>query len=266
MPTSAYALSFGSQAERYDRHRPSYPDAAIDFALASAGTECIVDVGAGTGKLTAGLVGRSRRLIAVEPDDRMRDVLRGRFSDLYKDSATVVSDSVVAVDDSDTAVDVLSGTAEATGLPDNTADAVVAGQAFHWFSRPQTDFEFGRILRPGGVCALIWNVPDANQKWVRELYAAIGDNRPPWTRDFAELDRAVFAETEEFAIDWFYELDGPESVLNLVHTWSHVIATPAGEQGDLDAAVRSLIKRTPELRGKIVRMPMHTTVARQRLL
>jgi SAM-dependent methyltransferase len=244
---SAYALSFGLQAERYDKYRPSYPTGAIDFALPPGDTGCVIDLGAGTGKLTAGLLGRAAKVIAVEPDDRMRAVLRTRFAS------------------ADGTVEVRAGTAEATGLDDGVADAVVAGQAFHWFARPQADFEIARILRPRGVCSLIWNLPDAEVQWVRDLYSAIGDDNPPWSRSHSELDRSLFEQVETSNISWHHVLDGPEALLNLVHTWSFVLTKPAGQQAEIDAAVRSLIKRTSELRGSQIQMPMHTTVTRQLL-
>jgi SAM-dependent methyltransferase len=132
------ALSFGSAAAAYDAGRPSYPATAVQWAL-PPGAERVVDLAAGTGKLSAVLLELGLDVVAVEPDDEMR--------------ALVPAPAV-------------AGTAEAIPLPDSSVDAIVVGQAFHWFDPPAALGEMARVLRPGGTVGLMWNVFDDDVPWV----------------------------------------------------------------------------------------------------
>lgn len=129
--------SFDRAAVEYERARPDYPAAVLDVLPLAAGAD-VLDLGAGTGKLTRVLVGRYRRVIAVEPLDGMRAIL----------------EQVVPSAES------LAGTAESIPLPDSSVDGVFAAQAFHWFANDDAVGEIARVLRPGGVLGLIWNEPD----------------------------------------------------------------------------------------------------------
>jgi SAM-dependent methyltransferase len=130
------ARSFDRAAVEYERARPTYPAAALDVLPLGAGAE-VLDLGAGTGKLTRVLVERYRRVIAVEPLDGMRAIL----------------EEVVPAAES------LAGSAEAIPLTNASVDGVFAGQAFHWFANDEAVAEIARVLRPGGVLCLIWNEP-----------------------------------------------------------------------------------------------------------
>jgi SAM-dependent methyltransferase len=139
---SARARSFGSAAEAYVRGRPSYPEDAVRFVL--PWVPCaVVDVGAGTGKLTEVLVRLGCQVVAVEPDDEMRVRIEG--------------------------AEPRAGVAEALPLADRSADAVVAGQASHWFEITHFLDEALRVLRPGGTVGLLRNVQDDRVEWVAEL-------------------------------------------------------------------------------------------------
>jgi SAM-dependent methyltransferase len=128
----AAAVGFARSAQAYERGRPSYPDAAVDRLVAALlGTE-VIDLAAGTGKLTRALVARGLDVTAVEPVAEMRAAIAPPAR-------------------------VLDGTAEAIPLPDASADAVTVAQAFHWFDGERALAEIHRVLRPGGVLALIWN-------------------------------------------------------------------------------------------------------------
>jgi ubiquinone/menaquinone biosynthesis C-methylase UbiE len=132
------ATSFGPLAAEYDRLRPEYSPAAIDLAVARLGLEPdaeVLDLGAGTGKLTRPLVERFRHVVAVEPDPGMLAVLRR------------TTDVSLAVE----------GPAEAIPLGDDSVDAVFVGQAFHWFEPDRALAEIARVLRPCGGVVLIWN-------------------------------------------------------------------------------------------------------------
>jgi SAM-dependent methyltransferase len=130
---------FSGRAEAYAKYRPSYPDAAVDLLEARCGLRrgaTAVDLGCGTGILSALLLGRGARVFGIEPNREMRTyadlMLRGEFHSE-------------------------SGTAEDTHMPDRYFDLLVSGQAFHWFDPLRTRVEALRILKPGGWAALLWN-------------------------------------------------------------------------------------------------------------
>lgn len=129
---------FEREPDAYERGRPDYPDAVVDFVVETAGLgpgTTVVDLAAGTGKFTRQLVASGATVVAVEPIAAMR----ARLTDALPE------------------VEAREATAEATGLPDAFADAVTVAQAFHWFSNDEAVSEIARVLRPGGVLALVWN-------------------------------------------------------------------------------------------------------------
>ena len=132
------AQAFGGAAELYDRVRPGYPPEAIDWLAQVLDMGMVVDLAAGTGKLTLPLLAVASRVIAVEPSEGMLAVLRR-----------------VAPE-----AEALAGTAESIPLPDSSADAVVVAQAFHWFDHDAALAEIHRVLKPGGALALVWNRRD----------------------------------------------------------------------------------------------------------
>jgi len=144
------AASFARVADAYEQARPGYP---ADAVLWLAGeTPCdVVDLGAGTGKLTRSLAALGHHVVAVEPLGEMLDRLR----------AAVPGVTAVA------------GSAESMPLPDGAADVVACAQAFHWFDQEPALAEIARVLRPGGRLALVWNVRDERVPWVSELSDAM---------------------------------------------------------------------------------------------
>jgi len=144
------AASFARVADAYEQARPGYP---ADAVLWLAGeTPCdVVDLGAGTGKLTRSLAALGHHVVAVEPLGEMLDRLR----------ATVPG------------VTAVMGSAESMPLPDGAADVVACAQAFHWFDQEAALAEIARVLRPGGRIALVWNVRDERVPWVSELSDAM---------------------------------------------------------------------------------------------
>lgn len=255
LPGSSYARSFGSEAARYVAARPGYAGEAIDHALrgirtavaslvgTSSGDRAsrILDLGAGTGKLTASLIGRADEIVAVEPDAEMLAELRHLVP-----QATA-----------------LEGSAERIPLPDQSVDAILVGQAFHWFGRPQADREFARVLRPGGTVGLIWNFPDQSVEWIPKLYLATKREPVPWSAVFDELDQSLFTAAEETWFATVHRLDGPAALSDLVHTWSWVITMPAPERAAIKERLRVLVARYAELQGPTVLMPQRTKVVRQ---
>jgi SAM-dependent methyltransferase len=154
----AAAAGFASAADAYERARPGYPDAAIGWIVERLGLReerVVLDLAAGTGKLTRALVPSGARVIAVEPIDEMREQLFAVLPD----------------------VDAFDGTAERIPLPDGSVDAVTCGQAFHWFRAAEAVREIHRVLRPGGGVALIWNMRDLSdplQARLQEIIAPHG--------------------------------------------------------------------------------------------
>jgi len=134
-------LSFGNAAWEYERGRPGYPREVVDVAELSANAR-VLDLGAGTGRLTRLLVERFADVVAVEPSTEMRTLL------------TTLLPSVTAFE----------GTAEAIPLPDGSVDAVFCAEAFHWFDWPVALTEIARVLRPPAVLVLVFNAGG----WVTE--------------------------------------------------------------------------------------------------
>lgn len=177
------AASFGSVADVYERSRPGYPDEAV--AWLSGTTPCeVVDLGAGTGKLTRSLVALGHRVTAVEPLEEMLAQLRASVPEART----------------------LTGGAEAIPLPDASTDVVTCAQAFHWFNHDRALAEIARVLRPGGRVALVWNMRDESEIWVEGLSDAIvgrtGLDRgavEPIEQSglYGPVERAVFEHVQE---------------------------------------------------------------------
>jgi SAM-dependent methyltransferase len=155
----AAATGFAAAADAYERGRPGYPEPAIAWIVERLGLRPgrdVLDLAAGTGKLTRALVPSGARLIAVEPIDEMREQLFAALPD----------------------VEAFDGTAESIPLPEGSVDAVTCGQAFHWFRVEEALAEIHRVLRPGGALALVWNIRDLAdplQARVQEILAPLGN-------------------------------------------------------------------------------------------
>jgi ubiquinone/menaquinone biosynthesis C-methylase UbiE len=139
-PRDAPPDAFGRTAREYELGRPGWPEELLDRVVAELGLEPaaeVLDLGAGTGKLTRALVPRFARVTAVEPDDAMREVLE-----------EVVPGAAA-----------LAGRGEAIPLPDASVDAVFSAEAFHWFAGDEAVGEMARVLRPHGALVILWNIP-----------------------------------------------------------------------------------------------------------
>lgn len=224
------ASSFGAAAADYDRFRPGYPTAALDRLL-GPDVRRVLDVGAGTGALTRALVARGLDVVAVEPDPGMRAVLGARSP----------------------SVDLRAGRAEALPLPDADVDAVLAGQAWHWVDPELAGPEVARVLRPGGVLCLLWNLRDVSVPWVKALGEAYGSEDAAGQAVPTSLPvgpaAGEFGPMEVVEVAWA-QPQTPEGLVELAATRSNVLVLgPAEREATLDR-VRALTRTDPALAGR----------------
>jgi SAM-dependent methyltransferase len=244
MADHTQALSFGAAAPDYDRFRPRYPEDAMRWALDGLGNEAhVVDLGAGTGILTRGVLALGHRVTPVEPDPGMRTQL-----DLATPGTTA-----------------LAGSAESIPLPDGEADALLVGQAYHWFDRERAHAEIARVLRPEGTFAPIWNVRDDRVDWVAELgrIAHMGDNTADLTESVTDFGPAF--DALELGLFEHHTTLTPDEVLGVVRTRSYYLTADPARQAAVDREVQDLFTNHPDLAGReTVELPYRTLVFRAR--
>jgi SAM-dependent methyltransferase len=215
------SLSFGSAAAAYERGRPSYPPEAIDWLL-PPGAQTVLDLGAGTGKLTTRLVERGLDVVAVDPLAEMLEVLSAALPD----------------------TPALLGTAEEIPLADNSVDAVLVAQAWHWVDPERAIPEVARVLRPGGRLGLVWNTRDERLGWVKDLGRIIGHERDPFNHEVSLP--APFADIERHHVEWTNYLT-PQALIDLVASRSYCITSPDEVRTRTLGQVRKLLATHPAL-------------------
>ncbi len=219
------AGAFARVADEYDRGRPGYPHAAIDWLLGSDALE-VLDLGAGTGKLTAALLAAGHRVTAVEPLAQMREILAAALPRAH----------------------VLAGTAEALPLASASVDAVTVGAAFHWFDQRVALAEIVRVLRPPGVLGLLGNAFGTSPPWVarvREILGPPAVQRPGHWPSAEELAR-LFADVEDREFPHEQSVDRA-SLRDLARSRSSVAVMPEDEREALLARLDRLWDEEPEL-------------------
>lgn len=235
------ARSFERVADVYERARPEYPAEAVAWLnqqLDLRRGRTVLDLGAGTGKLTRALVRTGAHVVAVEPGEQMLAELRRVLPD----------------------VESRLGAAEAIPLADDSVDAVTVGQAFHWFRRDEALPELHRVLRPGGAVALIWNSRDHDRPLQREIGDLIKPlvpaGRPPVGESANELESsALFGPIERRTFPFSQRLDA-NGVADRIASISFVAAAPPERRAALDRKLREVVTA----HGGVVDFPYRTEV------
>ena len=248
----ARARSFDEAADAYERARPGWPPEAIEIAARRLGLgrdAAVLDLAAGTGKLTRQLTTRFARVIAVEPQPVLREI------------AAVCAPPA----------EVRDGTAERLPLADGEVAAVFVAEAFHWFDGPVALAEAARVLRPGGGIALLWNTPTGPTRPplpapARELArAAVSRGGEPggplleraeWRRAF---DGAAFGELHDAQFEHEFVRDRAGLIANVMSV-SSVAGLPATERETLRGQLRQLVPEAD------YRQPLRTHLCWARLL
>jgi SAM-dependent methyltransferase len=219
----------------YERGRPGYPAEAVAElveVLAIAPGATVLDLAAGSGKLTRQLVPAGARLLAVEPSAAMRERLAAAAP----------------------GVRVLDGTAEAIPLPDGSLDAVTVGQAFHWFDGPRAVAELHRVLRPGGRVGLVWNVRDESVPWMAAVTAILDRHAGDTPRYRDGRWRIAFDAAPGFTplqgrrYRHRHELDRA-ALLDRAASISFVAALPDAARAQLLAEIGRVVDAEPSLAG-----------------
>ena len=227
MSEDLYRLSFEAVAEQYERARPTYAGDALRWLADRIGIgpgRRVLDLAAGTGKLTRQLVALGASVVAVEPGDAMRSLLEH-----------VVPEA-----------EALAGSAEAIPLDDASVDAITVGQAYHWFRPEEALVEMHRVLRPGGAIALLWNQWDEEDPLQREIDELLEPLRPPAAAQQEESDgrRALEASPLFGAVDErlfrHRRALNADQLVEWVSSTSAVVTAPPAEQARIEARVRSL--------------------------
>jgi SAM-dependent methyltransferase len=237
--------SFGASARAYAEHRPDYSADAIAWCLAGADRPVhdVLDLAAGTGALTGGLLAAGVSVTAVEPDEQMLAELRRRLP----------------------GVPAVLGRAEAIPVADGSTDAVLVGTAFHWFDLDRALPEIARVLRPGGVLGVLYSVPDTSVPWVAELdqvsrsSVSMPHEEPsgfPEYAGFGPVALVGFAHSHRRTA---------ESLTATIGTQSHTIVIGPDERAALLARVQGFLEADPATGAGEFDHPLVTVAYRARV-
>ena len=212
-PYSAFAEVAGA----YERGRPDYPEEAVRW-LAGDEPRDVVDLGAGTGKLTRALVALGHRVTAIEPLPEMLELLPAAAPGAFA----------------------ILGNAEIIPLPDAHADVVTCAQSFHWFDHPVALPEIARVLRPGGRLAYVWNSRDDREPWVARLSTLIGSETVSRADSVLPVAESGLYEPVETAVFRFEQILDRERLLDLVLSRSYCAKLPPADRTPILDAVGEL--------------------------
>jgi SAM-dependent methyltransferase len=220
----------------YERSRPGYPEPAVKLVVAELGLDHhsrVLELAAGTGKLTRLLWARFAQLIAVEPVPEMRRRL----------STAVPSVPVVAA------------VAEAVPLSDRSVDGVVVATAFHWFRGEQAVSEIARVLRPRRGLALLWNNPDRSTSWVADVWSVVDEHRGTTPGNLDQSWRAAFTDEGPFEPlqerTFVHQVEMTvDDLVARVSSISFIAALPPPVRTSVQERVRTLAAEHPQLVGR----------------
>jgi len=228
---------FGAEAAAYEAARPSYPPGVVSWLaehLRIRPGRTVVDLAAGTGKLTRLLTPLGAEVVAVEPVAGMRSAF----------CAAVPGTPLVGAP------------AEALPFADGSLDAVTVAQAFHWFDQDAAHAELRRTLRPGGRYGLVWNARDRRDDWVEQVWSVMDrvEKAAPWQahdewRDSALGERPGFGPLHEATFRHHHEVTPDEVVLRIASV-SHVAVLPEAERAAVLDEVRDILGAHPDTRGQ----------------
>ena len=233
--------SFGAVASTYERFRPGPPAAAIAWMLPDAATT-VVDLGAGTGAMTKELVGKVDRVIAIEPDDRMRGILTSNLPE----------------------VTALRGTGESMPLDTSSVDVVLASSCWHWMDADRALQETARVLVPGGTLGVVWAGPDPDGPFVSQAQAMLTEmssgHGAPGTGSGGDADRneivdtenrvetvlripedSLFAQPDHNTLLWDVALTADE-LIGLLGTFSWIITMPDDRRAHVISEARRVLR------------------------
>lgn len=226
MPHPVAVSGFSSDPLRYERGRPGYPPEAVRFILAKVPhgpDDLILDVGAGTGKLTRALTSSQATVVAIDPVSEMVQLLPGFAPDAH----------------------VALGVAEQLPVAPGSVAAITCAQAFHWFDTELAWTEFARALRAGGVVALVWNARLRDVAWIDRIWSVMDrvEKTAPWRNhdrpgrvaphpDFAHVERTSFRHC--VAMD-------QDGVMARVMSVSHVAVLPASDRTKIAREISAIL-------------------------
>jgi SAM-dependent methyltransferase len=241
LPEFAPPDAFGRTAREYELGRPGWPAGVLDRVTGELGLGQeaeVLDLGAGTGKLTRALVPRFGRVVAVEPDDEMRAVL----------------EEVVP------GAGALAGRGDAIPLPDDSVDAVFSGEAFHWFATDEVVAEIARVLRPRGALVILWNIPVGYDELGSEVDALLDEafergGEPGLPRVLsgewrAPIEHGGFEALREATLEREILRTREEWIANMLSV-SSIAHQPAEARDELARRLRELIPADAEIRNQI---------------
>jgi MOSC domain-containing protein YiiM/SAM-dependent methyltransferase len=241
------AKGFSAAADAYERGRPNYAPEAVATLVRELGIgpgTRVLDLAAGTGKLTRQLVGTGAEIVAVEPVEEMRAKL------------------VAAVP----SAEALDGTAERIPIPNHSVDAVVVAQAFHWFDGIRALSEIRRVLAPGGRLGIVWQSRDPIRPWIDRLNEIIDGAASGQPRYRGDAWRATFEVTALF--DPLQSASFPhvqrgdvETMVDRVASISYVASLPDERRSEVLSAVRDLLATDPDTAGaEVIELPYRADV------
>ncbi|MFC4140452.1 MULTISPECIES: class I SAM-dependent methyltransferase [unclassified Microbacterium] len=243
MSMSERATSFGTAASSYEAGRPDYPFEAVAWMLERLpeGGRRVADVGAGTGKLTRVLAEAAEgEVVAVDPDAEM-------LAALHVQSPQVPT---------------FVGTAESLPLPDASVDAVVLGQAWHWVDPVPASAEIGRVVRPGGVLGLIWNVRDERYDWVRRLTLIMsGSPAEEMISGDGPTIAAPFAGVESRRWEWTRTMTR-EQLLHMARSRSYIITASEEKKASIERGMHDLFDELGVVGDRTIDLPYVTAAFR----